>query len=193
VGVKHIWLSLGVELSAPTLQKINLANHKQKLESQSQRELENLRLVLRIEEMKQSRLLGRQAKIIANVYARLERLHQSLKMLAAPIQHAGGNVEALKKAAIADFESFSKYYFERGIWLDTDTCNVINELQLKLNKMLVKFSFNLDAQGNIINRTAWLESYKQVNDEIPAARTMLDKRFRTLLGVAEGTAIEKTS
>lgn len=169
----------------------NLENHKQRLESQSQRELEHLRLALRIEEIKQSRLLGRQARIIANVFARLERVHHSLKVLAAPIQHEGGKVAKLRDTAKADFEAFSKYYFERGIWLDADTCNAINELQLKLNKLLVKFDYNLDPQGKIVNRASWVESYNQVAKEIPAARTLLEERFRKILGVAEGTAIDR--
>jgi len=164
----------------------NLENHKSALERQSREELEHLRLSLRIEEMKQSRLLGRQARIIAAVYARLERLHQAMKELAAPVEHAGGNVERLKTTAIAEFESFSKYYFERGIWLDPETCDTINELQRKLNKLLVTFNFNVDAQGRIANRVIWLQSYQRLNEsEIPNARTLLDKRFRRLLGVGE--------
>lgn len=163
----------------------NLENHKKELERQSERELEHLRLSLRIEEMKQSRLLARQAQIIAKVYARLERLDQALTKLASPLYHAQTSVNELKEKAITEFNAFGSYYFERGIWLDKDTCNAINEIQAEMHKLLTSFNYNVDAQGVISNRAAWVESFKAVREEIPNARALLDKRFRSLLGVAE--------
>lgn len=162
----------------------NLENHKDALQREAKHELERLRLSLRIEEMKQSRLLSRQAQIIARVYALLERLDQALNKLAAPVYHEG-NLDELRAKAIEAFNAFGNYYFERGIWLSKDTCSAINELQARLQKLLITFNYNTDGQGGIANRPAWLESYKAVKEEIPIARGLLDERFRAILGVAE--------
>ncbi len=163
----------------------NLENHKSALARQSQHELEHLRLSLRIEEMKQSRLLARQAKIMAKVYSRLERLHEAVSNLASPLQSGSDNFSVLRDKAIAEFNAFGAYYFPRAIWLDVETVNAINDMQSKLRKLLINFHVNLDAQGNVQDAVAWIESYKEVKEEIPKARGLLDKRFRSLLGVGE--------
>lgn len=163
----------------------NLENHKLALQSQSKQELAHLRLSLRIEQMRQSRLLARQAQIIAKVYALLERLDQAINTLASPTYHTESNLNELRQRAIAAFNAFGNYYFERGIWLSKDTCDAITELQARLHRLLITFNYNVDAQGGIANREAWLESYKAVKEELPKARALLDERFRLLLGVAE--------
>src|SRR6266566_2049598 len=98
-----------------------LAAHKSDLNHASETALENLRYELRVAEAQKSRLLARQATIIAGVFARLERLHQALQILAAPIHHADGGPGPLAKAAIEAHNEFVRYYHERAIWLDLAT------------------------------------------------------------------------
>src|SRR4029077_11722866 len=93
-----------------------LEAHKSELDHASARALENLRHDLRMAEVQKSRLLARQAAIIAGVFARVERLHQALVVLARPIEHKGGKAKALRDAAAARFEEFEDYYYDRAIW-----------------------------------------------------------------------------
>lgn len=169
----------------------NLENYKRELATESARELERLRLTLRLEEAKQSRLHEKQARIIAELFARLERLHDALNVLASPVQHSSTNVNDLRSKAIERFDLFVGYYYPRAIWLDIETVEVINDIQTKLRKLLIHFNYNLDAQGNIADRKGWMDSYKQLQDEIPKARGLLDARFRHLLGVPERNETEK--
>lgn len=167
----------------------NLENHKRELERVAQRELEHLRLDLRLQEARQSRLLARQAAVIAGVYARLERLHSALVTLATPLQHSEENINELRLGAVNAFNEFGAYYLRRGIWLDEETCNAINELHAELTKLLHKFYYNADARGMPADRKLWIESFNKVKEDIPIARGLLDKRFRQLLGVAKDGAI----
>jgi uncharacterized membrane protein YheB (UPF0754 family) len=87
--------------------KQRLENHKDSLARESQQALEQLRSQLRIEELRESRLLDQQASIIAEVYAALERLHEALDRLAAPIMHRGGQALGLRQVAIDRFNDFA--------------------------------------------------------------------------------------
>src|SRR5436305_9345187 len=87
--------------------------HKSDLNHASETALEKLRYELRVAEAQKSRLLARQATIVAGVFARVERLHQALVQLARPIEHKGGKATALRDAAAARFEEFETYYYER--------------------------------------------------------------------------------
>ena len=160
----------------------DLENHKRELERASQRELEHLRLTLRLEEFRQSRLLARQAAVIAGVFAHLDRLHTALLTLVTPLHHEGGNIKELRSQAIEAFNAFGKYYFPRGIWLDEPTCTAINQLHVQLTTLLYKLQYNTDEAGMPADRGLWLEAFNRIKDEIPMARGLLDRRFRPVAG-----------
>src|SRR6266852_3851039 len=140
-----------------------LDQHKSDLGHASAMALETLRHELRVAEAQRSRLLARQASIVAGVFARLERLHEALRRLSAPILHKGeGGAEPLKDAAVDRFNEFTTYYYERSIWLDLATCDLLNELAELLKKLLTEMDYNLDENGQVKDRARWIETYKRL-------------------------------
>ncbi len=133
--------------------------------------LEKLRQELRIAEAQRSRLLARQATIVAGVFARLERLHEALRRLSAPVLHGGpGGAVPLKDAAVERFDEFVIYYYERAIWLDPATCDQLNALVELLKKLLTQMDYNLDASGQVKDRKQWIETYERLQQDVPLAR-----------------------
>lgn len=164
-----------------------LEQHKSELNHASETALENLRHELRMAEAKKSRLLARQAAIVAGVFARVERLHQALVVLARPIEHKGGKAKALRDAAAARFEEFEAYYYDRAIWLDVEINTQLNALAMLLRKLLNEMHFNLGPDGEVIDRPKWVATMSRLQNEVPDARGALDRQFRTLLGVVSPT------
>ncbi len=163
-----------------------LDQHKSDLGHASAMALETLRHELRITEAQRSRLLARQASIVAGVFARLERLHEALRRLSAPILHKGeGGAEPLKDAAVDRFNEFTTYYYERSIWLDLATCDLLNDLAELLKKLLTEMDYNLDENGQVKDRARWIETYKRLQEDVPVARLALDTQFRALLGLVK--------
>jgi len=163
-----------------------LDQHKSDLGHASAMALETLRHELRIAEAQRSRLLARQASIVAGVFARLERLHEALRRLSAPILHKGeGGAEPLKDAAVDRFNEFTTYYYERSIWLDLATCDLLNELAELLKKLLTEMDYNLEENGQVKDRARWIETYKRLQEDVPVARLALDTQFRALLGLVK--------
>ncbi len=163
-----------------------LDQHKSDLGHASAMALETLRHELRVAEAQRSRLLARQASIVAGVFARLERLHEALRRLSAPILHKGeGGAEPLKDAAVDRFNEFTTYYYERSIWLDLATCDLLNELAELLKKLLTEMDYNLDENGQVKDRARWIETYKRLQEDVPVARLALDTQFRALLGLVK--------
>ena len=165
-----------------------LERHKSDLNHVSETALENLRYELRVAEAQQSRLRARQANIIAGVFARLERFHQALQVLAAPIRHEDGGPGPLAKAAINSHNEFVHYYHERAIWLDVGTTEQVNAVLALMRRVLQEMDFNLQNEA-IADRSKWIETYGRLQTEIPQARAALDRQFRTLLGVVTPTAL----
>jgi len=163
-----------------------LEQHKSDLGHASAMALETLRHELRVAEAQRSRLLARQATIVAGVFARLERLHEALRRLSAPILHKGeGGAVPLKEAAIERFNDFTTYYYERSIWLDLATCDQLNQSVELLKKLLTQMDYNLDASGQVKDRVLWIATYQRFQEDVPVARLALDTQFRGLLGLVK--------
>ena len=160
-----------------------LAAHKSDLNHASETALEKLRYELRVAEAQKSRLLARQASIVADVFARVERLHQALVQLAMPREHERGKATTLRDAAAARFEEFETYYYERAIWLDVGTNTQLNGLATLMRGLLNQMHFNLGPDGEVADRGRWVQTMDRVQKEVPAARGALDRQFRALLGV----------
>jgi predicted NBD/HSP70 family sugar kinase len=167
-----------------------LQSHKQTLDAAAHEAIERLRSELGVAEAQRSRLLERQAVIVSGVFARLERLHEALDALAAPVRHSEAGAVPLRDSAVQAFNSFTKYYHERGIWLDEEICDQLNQLMILLGGLLTKLNYNLQSDGSIADRRRWIESYDKLKEEVPKARTALDKQFRQILGVSVGILTE---
>ena len=168
-----------------------LDTHKSNLDHASETALENLRYELRVAEAQKSRLLARQANIIAGVFARLERFDQALRILSAPIRHEAGGPGPLARAAIDAHNDFIHYYHERAIWLDVSTTEQVNAVLALMRRVLQEMDFNIQNDA-IADRSKWIETYGRLETEIPQARAALDRQFRKLLCVVTPAILPAT-
>lgn len=167
----------------------NIEAYKHKLEGQTAAELERLRAQLAIvaveHQVRFSRLHDRQAEIIATIFAKLDHLHGAFREWTYPgALGQAPNMIKRRDRAIDQFNKFVQYYYPHAIWLDEDTCAAINGILDQLRTPYYDFVVNTDQNGHPRDRDAWLKIYNKINREIPAARTLLDKRFRQILGVS---------
>lgn len=127
-------------------------------------------------------IYNRQANIIANIYARLEQAHLAFQRLV--FEGRGPDKAHLKEAEQA-YRELTEYYWKRAIWLDAATCNAMNEILAKFHSLHLDLTINVDAAGNPLDKATGKAVVKEVNEEIPRARTILQERFRRLLGIPE--------
>jgi hypothetical protein len=160
-----------------------LTQHKSSLDEAAARALEQLRSDLRLVEAQRSRLLTKQASVIAGTFARLERLHETMRRLAAPINHGQGGAHPIREEAIAAFNEFTAFYYQRAIWLDPDICTQLNDAVGLLAKLLNNMNYNLQPNGEIADKNIWVSTYNRLDKEVPEVRRALDAQFRRILGV----------
>lgn len=168
-----------------------LEDHKAALTYASQLAVEQLKSDLRIQELRASRLVDEQASILAEVFARLERLHAALDAFSKPVLHEGGRAPELRGEAISRFKDLTDFYHPRAIWLERSTCDRLNELVELLGVLLWQLSSNVTDKGEVADRGRWVETYERINREIPAARAAIDEEFRAVLGVATGATEDR--
>lgn len=163
--------------------------HKNQLRYESELELERLRTDLHKEafehQVRFSRLHDRRAEVIAEVYARLDRLHLAFRRWASLMKPGNVDMKQLADDAAIAFNEFTDYYYPHAIWLTEETCESINRIVSKLHEIYVDISFDVDEKGFPRDKRLWLDSYKKLNEEVPQARRLLDKKFRALLGMED--------
>ena len=136
------------------------------------------------------RLHERRATVISEVYARLEDFHRAVRALAI-LGHAPGARPALadalelaRKNASQTHAELVRYFYRRGIWLDPETCDNIHEILQALSTASGNLSYHIS--GWDLGQDALDGISERLEVEIPRARRLLDRRFRSIL--ATGTA-----
>lgn len=165
----------------------DLEAHKARLQSESAREAERLRAELtrsNLEhEVRFTRLHEQRARVIAGIFGRLERLHQSFAILNWQLEFAGPeHIHQLGEGAITAFRDFSEYYQPRALWLDTETSNALNSIIRHLQEaaiplLLASTDIRTVTQSELKNAATIL------GRDIPPARKRLLDQFRDILGV----------
>ncbi len=176
----------------------DLEAFRTKLATDSARELEQLRTQLRRvaleHEVRFTRLQERRAVILTHIYARLDVLHEAFKLWTSRLRRAGtpSQPELWKKATEA-YNALTSYYYPRAIWLDRETCDLLNAVVDKFSAVYTEFTVIPSSEGFPQNVEAWDHAATAVLQEIPAARRQLERRFRAMLGVeqkpADGTTL----
>jgi len=131
-----------------------------------------------------TRLHERQAEIMAEVFSRLETLHQACLLWARKMLPRDTETAPFRDRAVEAYKSFVEYYHPKAIWLDVETCTAINAIVAEFSDTLFQLTFDTDEHGFPRNPKAWGESYQRLKESIPKARGLLDTRFRGVLGVA---------
>jgi hypothetical protein len=144
-------------------------------------------------QVRYTRLHERQAEVISEVYAKLEDLHDSVRFLAklSPSPVEAERIDELhnarQRAADASRE-LEHYFYRQGIWLDKETCQRIDSIIALLKRTTRGLQYHLF--GWQIPDEMMDKIEQQLDDEIPAARRLLDDRFRMILRTGEPRADE---
>lgn len=139
-------------------------------------------------QIRYTRLHERQAEVISEVYAKLEDLHDAVRFLAklspSPVEqeriHELHN--ARQHAADASRE-LEHYFYRQGIWLDQETCERIQSIIALLKTTTLGLQYHLFGWQLPDEKLDRIE--RQLAEEIPGARRLLDHRFRTILRTGE--------
>ncbi len=160
----------------------NLETHKALLQTNSSKEVEQLKAALQkaaIEHQVQfTRLHERRGQVIADVYSRLEAVHSCSRRWAA----AGSIAERpeLREQAGTAILELETFFHSHAIWLDKDTSDAISSILDDFRGVLLDIS--LTADGSIPSENLSGTLFRSLNLKIPTARSLLESRFRAILG-----------
>jgi hypothetical protein len=170
----------------------DIAGYRAQLQSASESELAQLRTVLetavREQGLHRSAVHGRQAEVIAELFAGLERLHLALRHFVALIKPEEVDMKDLADRAWEAYSELQAYYYEHAIWLERDTCDAMNVVLGILYDCFVDMTADGDEAGHPQDHEVMKGVLDKVNTEIPRARVELIRKFRARLGI-EGPAI----
>ena len=173
----------------------DIAGHKDRLDRQAATELEQLRNTLSKEAHEHNvtfaRLHERRAEVIAETYGRLDALHLAFRRWVALTKPANTTMAESAAETGQAFQRLGDYYYPHSIWLDRATCDAINEIVDHLHSAFIDLTMDLDQRGWPRDREAMKAAHSAINRAVPAARALLEQRFRALLGVepAGSTAV----
>lgn len=186
--VQH-WLNTRLDAYRAEL-KESAEKYRVNLEHASQVEIEKLRAGLQRvateESIRFSRVHERQAEIIAEVFARLDRAHNAFGRWASPWAPPGVTQEQKRNEASETFGALLDYFYPNAIWLDGDICNAINRIIRELHGAQITLLRAFADDGALFDTSIgpWEAAKMRLEDDIPIARRLLDRQFRELLGVA---------
>jgi len=126
-----------------------------------------------------TRLYEQRAKVIAGTFARLDRLHRAVRNMPYTIEY-GVSASSTEQSPRDAYRAFEAYYFERAIWLDTDTIALINEILDLLTQPLLRLQGVAHDDNGELQRV--IREIKHITERlVPDARKHLEARFRALL------------
>ncbi len=129
-------------------------------------------------------LQERRAFTIRKMYQLLERFDRLARELINPIQLGSDKPESVRgnRASDAALEFFN-YYREHKIYLDQETCQIIDEMEQKYSKIFLDFQFKDKIVAKTAEEDLWLRSWQALTEEIPLLRKRIEETFRKILGI----------
>lgn len=129
-------------------------------------------------------LQERRAFTIKTMYQLLERFDRSARDFINPIQLGSTESESVRgdKASVTAKKFFS-YYHEHKIYLDQETCQIIDSMEKKYSKVFIDFQFKDKIVAKTLEDDLWLKSWKALTEEIPPLRERIEHTFRKILGI----------
>ena len=135
-------------------------------------------------EVRFTRLHERRAKIIAGVYARLDQCHLMMREWTRYVRL--GDLPDMSKLcddALEARNEFVAYYWRHAIWLERSICDAINDIIGQLDEPMLDFMMDVDEKGFPNDPKAWMAAAEIMKRDVPKARSVLEARFRAILGV----------
>ena len=180
------WVSERLKNSIKAEYDIKLESHKALLKAESEVELERLKSSLNIlanqKSVTFSQLQIRRAKVVANTYAKLKRLHDSVANYIKPFEMSGDlSREERRNNVIEASHNFTPYYSQNQIFLTKPVAQAVDEVNKELISITNTFIYIIDLAEtpDVKQWTIVLEKFERVTKK---AVDSLEEQLRELLG-----------
>lgn len=163
----------------------SIETHKADLKRVNDAAVEEVKHELKLIELRQTKIVEKQAHVIAGVFSRLETAHEQMTVLAAPNLHKVLGARAVLDAAELKYNEFAAYSGCEAIWLPLALSSRVLALAREMQMVLTRFASLLDDSGDILDRHSWMEAYTSLHVNVETLRGELEVEFRKLLGVID--------
>lgn len=187
--ITKTWISERLKNSIRSEYDEKLETHKAKLEADAQVEIEQLKAQLQImnkeHEVRYTRLHEKRAEIISETYARLKKVHTSLKNYVSIFEIAGGLPREERRHIATDtYDDFKNYYSTKLIFLPKGTAELLEKIDRECVQSFNEFLLLVDEPSAIsrADLSKWMQVYERVEGKIAETLINLESIFRKLLG-----------
>jgi hypothetical protein len=171
----------------------NIEAYKLNLKSNSEITIEELKNELRRKsfenEIMFERLHQKRANIIADLYSKLVISVQSVESFLAPFEYSGAPTKNEKyKKTVNDLINFINFFERNRIYFSENLCILIDDFIHKTKDPTFEFASYLnlaeaDAEDRKEKLKVWSKTWKSVDSIIKPAKEIIEKEFRSILGV----------
>ena len=165
----------------------SIINHALSKNAEQHREL------LKVEALRSSELLKRRGEAIEELYYNLGELVRATGSFVNVWGRSGDpSLEEKRSRANETYHKFIKHYNKYRIFFSEGLCDKIDSFVKEMTDPASDFSFNLftdeEAGEEIISSEtskSWLKAYQEFSKYVPDALKVIEREFRSLLGVKE--------
>lgn len=123
--------------------------------------------------------------VMADVYSRLVRLQRCLGEYISPMVAVGSPSEPERLGALAtELKLFFEYYSEHAVFLDEQTCKMLDELTNEVKRSVATFASRELYDDRKKATDVWLQTLAHYQGPIQAIKARIESVFRQRLGVA---------
>lgn len=174
----------------------DIERHRAVLASESEMAIEKLRHELQMAAQERnivfSKLHEKRAEAIAMLYGLLVEAVRLGASYASPMEMNGEPTKSDKYTLFANaYNELIGCFGKNRIYLPTDTCNKIDELTEQMRSAVIEMNVymsqepgSLGLEGSKGKMDAWVRSWNCFKDQVPMAKSALEKDLRSLLGEA---------
>lgn len=185
VWLTKTWISERLRGAIKSEYDQKLETHKAQLKAESDLEIEKLRSQLSIaateHQVRFTHLHERRAEVIAKTYSLLRNL--SSKMIDyTKIYETSRDLpkEKRREAALESINAFREYFEPNIIFFPADAAKKLQDIDSQFVTSFNEFAIKVERGKD--DGEHWIEIFKRVVGEIPAARVELETEFRRILG-----------
>lgn len=180
------WISERLKNAIKAEYDIKLESHKAQLKAESDVALEQLKSSLSIAANQRnitfSQLQSRRVEVIAEIYARLMRLHNCVADYIKPFELTGERSREERGQDVAEASSeFTPYYSQNQIFLTQPVAEAIRQVNQELVSIsnVYIFAVQLPPAPDV---QQWIKITEKFDGSIKEALAGLEKQLRLLLG-----------
>lgn len=180
------WISERLKNAIKAEYDIKLESHKAQLKAESDVALEQLKSSLSIAANQRnitfSQLQSRRVEVIAEIYARLMRLHNCVADYIKPFEATGGLSREERSKNVAEASSeFTPYYSQNQIFLTQPVAEAIRQVNQELVTISNRYIFAVQLPSTP-DVQQWIEITENFEGSVKEALAGLEEQLRLLLG-----------